>query len=188
MIAIVTVVFLLALNFEKRLLAKQLDIPQETVIPETNITLPFAFVADDAFPLKENVMKPFRNRQLTLDKEIFNYLLPRARNSVECSFGKIAHMWKILQRQMDEQLDAATNVVKAITVLRNFILTQEPGRRVVQFIEDDVADQRLPTFDRIQLSRNRATKSGMQVSDHFKAYFLSQRGTLPWQNSKCFNT
>ena len=97
--------------------AGKLDLPHEAVVPETEITLPFSFVADDAFPLRDNVMKPYPNRQLTLDKEIFNYRLSRARNSVECSFGKISQMWRILLRQMDEQPDAATNVIKAITVL-----------------------------------------------------------------------
>ena len=48
-----------------------------------------------------------------------------------CSFGKIAQMWRILLWQMDEQPDAATNVIKSITVLHNFILRQESERSVV---------------------------------------------------------
>ena len=133
-------------------------------------------------------MKPYPNRQLTLDKEIFNYRLSRARNSVECSFGKISQMWRILLRQMDEQPDAATNVIKAITVLHNFILMQETERSVVQHTENDMAEPRVLTYDKMELSRSRATKCGLQVRDKLKAYFLSPQGALPWQRSKCFNT
>lgn len=82
--------------FGKRLNDGKLNLPDETAIPETDIKLPFVFVADDAFPLRENIMKPFPHRQLTPDKEIFNYRLSRSRNCVECSFGKLAQMWRIL--------------------------------------------------------------------------------------------
>ncbi|KAK3724687.1 hypothetical protein RRG08_041168 [Elysia crispata] len=102
--------------FGKRLLENKLHLPNETVIPGTNITTPYVFVADDAFPLRNNIMKPFPHRQLTREKEIFNYRLSRARNSVECSFGRLAQMWRILHRLMEEKPDSATDVVKAITV------------------------------------------------------------------------
>ena len=77
-------------TFGKKLLADKLAIPANDFIPGTDIDLPHTFVADDAFPLSEKIMKPFTHHQLTHEKEIFNYRLSRARNSVECSFGRIA--------------------------------------------------------------------------------------------------
>ena len=71
----------------KKLMSDKLSIPQRGYIPGTDIELPYMFVADEAFPLRENIMKPFPHRQLATEKEIFNYRLSRARNSVECSFG-----------------------------------------------------------------------------------------------------
>ena len=67
--------------FGKRLLENKLHLPNEIVIPGTNITTPYVFVADDAFPLRNNIIKPFPHRQLTRENEIFNYRLSRARNS-----------------------------------------------------------------------------------------------------------
>ena len=78
-----------------------LNLPTEGTIPQTDIKLPFVFVADDAFPLKDNIMKPFSHRQLTREKEVFNNRLSRARNVVEGSFGRVAMMWRLLQRPMD---------------------------------------------------------------------------------------
>ena len=84
-------------------MSDKLSIPQRGYIPGTDIELLYMFVADEAFPLRENIMKPFPHRQLATEKEIFNYRLSRARNSVECSFGRLAQMWRILFRQIDEQ-------------------------------------------------------------------------------------
>ena len=89
-------------SLDKKLMSDKLSIPQRGYIPGTDIELPYMFVADEAFPLRENIMKPFPHRQLATEKEIFNYRLSRARNSVECSFGRLAQMWRILFRQIDE--------------------------------------------------------------------------------------
>ncbi|KAL1246996.1 hypothetical protein QQF64_034505 [Cirrhinus molitorella] len=41
----------------------------------SNITLPYAFVGDEAFPLRNDVMKPFSFRNLDHGQRIFNYRL-----------------------------------------------------------------------------------------------------------------
>ncbi|GFS05331.1 hypothetical protein ElyMa_006517600 [Elysia marginata] len=87
-------------------------------------------------------------------------------------------MWRILLRQIDEQPDDATNVIKTITVLHNFILIQETERSVVQHTENDMAEPRVLTYDKMELSRSRATKCCFQLKDKFKAYFLSPQGAL----------
>ena len=71
-------------NFGKALAENKLDIPQPGQVLETDIIIPHTFVADHVFPLSEHIMKPFSHRQ----KEIFNLRLSRARNCVECSFGR----------------------------------------------------------------------------------------------------
>ncbi|GFR74995.1 hypothetical protein ElyMa_002177500 [Elysia marginata] len=76
---------------------------------------------------------PFPHRELTPNKKnnFQFYRLSRAMSYVEFSFGKLAHMWRILFRQMDEQPESAIDVVKAITVLDKFISMQEPERSTV---------------------------------------------------------
>ena len=43
---------------------------------------PFVIVADDAFPLKDYILKPYSQRSLNQERRIFNYRLSRARRVV----------------------------------------------------------------------------------------------------------
>lgn len=168
----------------KKMLSNKLSIPTASPIPGTDIELPFMLVADDAFPLRENIMKPFPHRQLSAEKETFNYRLSRARNSVECSFGRLAQMWRILYRQIDDQPNTVTTIVKALTVLHNFILIEEPHRQVIQTPETDQhARPRHQTYDRIQVNGRRATKNGIEIREKLMNYFNTV-GAVSWQQDR----
>lgn len=62
-----------------------LEIPQHRSVFGT--TLPFVLVADEAFPLKTYIMRPYPEKQLVGRERIFNYKLSRARNIIENTFG-----------------------------------------------------------------------------------------------------
>ena len=47
---------------------KRLNILKETQLPGTEQTFPFVIVADDAFPLKDYIMKPYSQNGLTPEK------------------------------------------------------------------------------------------------------------------------
>lgn len=171
--------------FGRQLTSETLGIPTEGMVPHTDIKLPFMFVADDAFPLRDNIMKPFSFRQLTHEKEIFNYRLSRARNVVEASFGRISQMWRLLLRQMDVQPNIATNIVKAITVLHNFICIHEPCRvSPCESTGDQFQSGHLEERPHI----NRSTKSAMKIRDTLMHYFTSPVGAVSWQNGQCVTT
>ncbi|CAF5022585.1 unnamed protein product, partial [Rotaria sp. Silwood1] len=51
--------------------------------------MPAFFVADSAYTLSENLLKPYRNVNLTPDQMTFNYRLSRARVVVECAIGRL---------------------------------------------------------------------------------------------------
>ncbi len=67
------------------------NIPQPTPLPGTDMTMPFFVVADEAFPLKSYLMKPFARRGLSREQRVFNYRLSRARRIVENTFGIFAN-------------------------------------------------------------------------------------------------
>ena len=66
-----------------------LDIPNTRNV-EPGRELPYVIVADDAFPLKNHIMKPYALRNLTIHQRIFNYHLRRARRIMENAFGILA--------------------------------------------------------------------------------------------------
>lgn len=71
-------------HFYERLNSKQLHLPENN---ENVNNLNFVFLGDEAFALKENLLKPYPQQDLDHDKRIFNYRLSRGRNVVENTFG-----------------------------------------------------------------------------------------------------
>ncbi|XP_051508028.1 uncharacterized protein LOC127414207 [Myxocyprinus asiaticus] len=63
------------------------NIPAPAPLPASDRLLFYFIVADEAFPLKEYLMKPYPNRRLYVEQRIFNYRLSQARRAVENAFG-----------------------------------------------------------------------------------------------------
>jgi len=52
---------------------------------------PYFFVADEAFPLRTDLLQPYSRKNNLGEKEkIFNYRLSRPRNIIENAFGILA--------------------------------------------------------------------------------------------------
>ncbi|GIY13056.1 DDE Tnp4 domain-containing protein [Caerostris extrusa] len=65
----------------------QMNIPNSAALTSTKTVIPFVFVGDEAFPLKNYLMRPFPGNALSKERRIFNYRLSRARRCVENAFG-----------------------------------------------------------------------------------------------------
>ncbi|KAJ8931376.1 hypothetical protein NQ314_015721 [Rhamnusium bicolor] len=101
----------------------KLNIPPATSLPRDDNGCPFPmfFVADEAFALRQEIMKPYPQRTLNNAKRIFNYRLSRARKSVECAFGMLCSKFRVFHTPIACNVDKAENIVKATCVLHNFI-------------------------------------------------------------------
>ena len=78
-------------GFRNAVDAGDMGFPEDAPLPGGDQPCPFAIVADDAFPLKTWIMKPYPQRLMKPEERIFNYRLSRARRIVENAFGIMAH-------------------------------------------------------------------------------------------------
>lgn len=78
-------------------------------------------MGDEAFPLMDNLMKPFSRKTLNEEQAIFNYRLSRARRIVENAFGILASRFRILLREINLSPEKATLIVQACSHLHNFL-------------------------------------------------------------------
>ena len=80
-------------EFGQFYLGHELNIPGPKPLPNSPQlrNIPHVIVADEAFPLKQNIMRPYpRSRnttRLSNPKQIYNYRLSRAHRIVENAFG-----------------------------------------------------------------------------------------------------
>lgn len=144
----------------------RLNIPHDTALPNSEITVPYVFIGDEAYPLLRNLLKPYSRHQLTdVDKEYFNARLSRARRTVECAFGNIYSKWRILSKSIETNIDTADDIVKAICVLHNVIIDKEG-------MEHNLQDSsQIPRqLNMRPVINGRPTTAAQNVRDLFKTY------------------
>ena len=89
--------------------------------------LPHVIVADDAFTLRENIMKPYTFRSLAHEKKIFNYRLSRARRIVENAFGILANRFRVFLSPMLLSPENVEKVTLASCTLHNLLREHPPS-------------------------------------------------------------
>ena len=73
---------------------KSIGFPEPDVLWNNSLKCHYHVIGDDAFPLRNDIMKPFPFRQLVHEQHIFNYRLSRARRTVENAFGIMANRFR----------------------------------------------------------------------------------------------
>lgn len=107
--------------FHEKLLNNQLHLPTPSVLPASDLVAPYCFVADNAFAINENLLKPYPQRNLTHDKRIYNYRLCRARRIVENTFGILAERFRVFKKPIQINIKNVSKVVMASCALHNYL-------------------------------------------------------------------
>ncbi|XP_062331214.1 uncharacterized protein LOC134031547 [Osmerus eperlanus] len=103
----------------KALQAGDLDVPPPALLPSAPELghVPYVVVADEAFPMKPYLLRPYPGRHLQEDMRVFNYRLSRARRIVENCFGILMQRWQVYCRRLQVCPDAVDSIVKATCIL-----------------------------------------------------------------------
>jgi len=170
-------------NFGKALQNGKLNVPGTKKIPQTNTELPMVIVADEAFPLKTYMMRPYPGKDLTNEKRIYNYRLSRARRVSENCFGILQQKFRIFTRRLQGSPENITTLVLASCVLYNFIRKNE-GCSVIQYnqIQENVNNsQMLSNLHQLPHQRGRSADEAFAVREQFKNFLNSVEGSVEWQ-------
>nr|CAI5818727.1 unnamed protein product [Callosobruchus analis] len=183
-------------EFGKMLDKKRMSIPAPRCLPNSNIVHPVTLVADEAFPLKSYIMRPYPGRNLEPSKRIFNYRPCRAHRVIENTFGILVSRWRMLRNAIIADLASIDSFIKAIVCLHNFAniesKLQEYRRDAVNYCPPGILDQGeqqgrwregtdpLESVGRV--SANRASQMLYGVRDRLNEYFVTDAGAVAWQN------
>lgn len=145
--------------------------PAPKEIPGTSIQLPFVLVADEAFPLLENVMRPFPGTSLTEEQRLFNCRLSRSRSVVERTFGIMANKWRILRKEIETSLGHAEKIVQCICVLHNVVIDKHglPSSMELELRNNTTT---LSTCFQNDRSNSSASRRAINIRNGFKTYFV----------------
>uniref|UniRef100_A0A6P7GR81 Protein ALP1-like n=1 Tax=Diabrotica virgifera virgifera TaxID=50390 RepID=A0A6P7GR81_DIAVI len=178
-----------------------LQLPKEDFFPGKNDhKMPYVFVADDAFPLQQHIMKPYPGVQLKgTKKRIFNYRLSRSRRVVENAFGIISSVFRCLRKPLLLEPEKASKIVLACIYLHNFLRNSTTSKRSYTppgtfDSEDKDTGEVLPGHWRLNntnksetsflpLSKiaRKPTSDAQTIRNEFSDYFTSNEGKLSWQ-------
>lgn len=164
----------------KKMRENKLEIPKPTVLPTIGEPMPYVFVGDEAFPLLENLMRPYPKRITTghYKNKIFNYRLSRARQTVECAFGILASRFRVFRRPFENKVDTVVNIVKAACILHNYLRNKTISGKITDstFNEESPKDQLIA----FKPDNTRPAMRAFLVREKFTDFF-NKGGRVAWQ-------
>ena len=179
---------------EKALENNTLNLPKPLFI-DSNSKITYVCVGDDAFPLTTYMMKPYPQKDLSIDKKIFNYRLSRARRISENAFGILAARWRVFCKPFALHPEKVKIITFSILILHNW-LRSEPNSGKIYIppnlidYEDIATDTIIPgdwrkdvpngTWLDLEPSQCRnSTKQAKDIREDFKVFM--NLGSVPWQ-------
>ena len=188
-------------NFGKALINNQLGIPKSDCLPGTTSTGRYSFIGDEAFPLKENLQRPFPGKMLPEVSRIYNYRLSRARRVVENAFGILSARWRFLRSPIQTNPEKAGKSILAAVALHNWLKKHNDSQKSYGRLycpqgyvdyEDSHGIVHRGTWrsevqgngallDINQIGNNNNTRTAQALRQRTAEYFLTPPGELPWQ-------
>lgn len=165
-------------NIGKAFEKNKFNVPCDREVPGTNEKLSYAIIGDEAFPLKNYLLRPYPGSQIYEDegKNKFNEHNSRARKVVEDAFGQITSKFRIYCRRLKALQENADKIVMTTCILQNFIK---------QNTTDMLSNEQRPNLNLLShitsfsKEGGSAQKEAFENRDKFKQFFNSHAGKLP---------
>jgi hypothetical protein len=180
---------------------EHLEIPLDAplIIDHERTLLPFLFVADDAFPLRRNIMKPYPGvHSKGSTQRIFNYRLSRARRIVENAFGILASVFRVFRKPMLLQPNKVSIITMTCILLHNFLRRSKTsstrytpqgtldveieGRAIPGSWREDQTE--MSSFLPLTRIARKPSMEAKTIRDKFAEYFNTS-GKIEWQDKYC---
>ena len=85
--------------------------------------MPFAFLGDDAIPMRTNLVEPYSAFHLDLEKLVPNYRISRARKIIENTFGTLPARFCIFRLPILASVETVVFVTKCCVALHNYLIS-----------------------------------------------------------------
>lgn len=168
------------------------NVPNPRKISGIEEPLSFHIVADDAFPLRDDIMKPHKVRHLTQEQRIFNYRLSRARRVVENAFGILSNRFRLFLTTIALSPEKVEVLVLAACALHNYLLTKSDTNYLSPALLDheDMTTHQIihgqwrqqQQLQSVGLPHNKNPKvAAKHKRDILTQYFSSAEGSVEWQ-------
>ncbi|XP_067937223.1 uncharacterized protein [Watersipora subatra] len=167
-------------TLQASLTSNNIDVPPARLLPRCKEPLPHVILADEAFPLKSHLMRPYPKRVLTDERRIFNYRWSQVRRLIENSFGILSSTWRILFRQIDLPPDKPRTIVLACCALHNMIRSAcHPPEGTVPPLPREPSNL-ADTIPSVEARPDRPTEAAKMVREQYCDY-LKKDGAVWWQ-------
>lgn len=186
-------------SFVKAMENGSLHLPEVQPLPGCNTIIPSVLVADDAFALKPNLMKPYPGRNLALSQRVYNYRLSRARRCIENAFGIMSARFRVLRSPVHLDAVKTRKLTLACCALHNFLFANDPEKYTSSSNQNQNSDDNItialpkesmyplePIDDRIDGNQEPSgdtniPRNAIQVRKALETYFMSDAGKVDWQ-------
>lgn len=169
------------------------NLPEATRLPGCEELCSYHFIADDAFPLSDAIMKPYRHRQLSDQQRIFNYRVSRARRVVENAFGILANRFRVFLTTIALVPEKVEWLVLAACALHNYLIATAGDEYMPHGSvdsEDDITHcvslgswRQSGSLESRGVPHNQNPRfSAKMKREMLTSYFSSDAGKVSWQD------
>lgn len=168
-------------DFNSKIQSNALNIPMDYNVHGSKSKLPYVFIGDKSFPLRNNLLRPFALRVLPYDEKVFNYRLARARRVFDNAFGVLTNRFQCFHRPIALDSNRVDSILLAACTLHNFLL-----RNVRDYVDlmildyEDTESGSIIHGTRIEsaalldlsLTTTSTTNNGKIVRNEYKKFFI----------------